>query len=456
MNPEPPLPNVSHIVSLESTNVKRLHAVRIDPKGQPLVIIGGANGAGKSSVLDSIAMALGGRGEMPAVPVRKGQKRAEIICDLGEIIVKRTLTKEGGGTLTVESADGVRFTSPQALLERLTGKIAFDPVSFMRLDAKRQADTLRQLVNLDFTAIDEERRKVYEERTAVNRDVDRLKGLHASLVASPDVPTAELSGADVLAEIKQANAANAKIEEMQRAVRDQRRNYSDAVRERDATLGTITQLEAELKRIQDELAGYRARVTERNAALETANAALEEAAKIADTQVRIDLAPLESKLAGVEETNRKVRQNQQKETARTQLRAKESSATALSQKIDDLDSKKQDTLAAVKFPVAGLGFNEDGVTFNELPLLQASGAQQLRISVAIAAAMNPKLRVMLIRDGSLLDEANLALLKDLATEFNLQIWVERVGKGAECSVIINDGEVEGAEPTTTEEPKDVT
>lgn len=45
------------IIKLTSENVKCLKAISIEPDGN-LVIIGGKNGAGKTSALDSIAFAV--------------------------------------------------------------------------------------------------------------------------------------------------------------------------------------------------------------------------------------------------------------------------------------------------------------------------------------------------------------------------------------------------------------
>jgi hypothetical protein len=74
-----------------------------------------------------------------------------------------------------------------------------------------------------------------------------------------------------------------------------------------------------------------------------------------------------------------------------------------------------------------------------VPLEQASAAESLRASMAIAIAMNPDFPVALIRDGSLLDENSLRLVEEMAAEKNCQVWVERVGEGEECSVIISEG-----------------
>ena len=85
-------------------------------------------------------------------------------------------------------------------------------------------------------------------------------------------------------------------------------------------------------------------------------------------------------------------------------------------------------------------FDDTGVTLDGLPFEQASQAQQLRASVAIGAALNPKLRAMLVRDGSLLDEDSLALLTAEASRSDLQVWLEVVGREGD-GIVIEDGEV---------------
>jgi hypothetical protein len=93
------------------------------------------------------------------------------------------------------------------------------------------------------------------------------------------------------------------------------------------------------------------------------------------------------------------------------------------------------------------GFGEDGITFNGLPFEQASSAEQLRVAVAMGLALNPTLRVLLIRDGSLLDAENLGMVAEMAAEADAQVWIERVGEGDECAVVIEDGHVAEKEPT---------
>src|SRR5690242_20109026 len=108
------MPKATKIVRLEASNVKRLRAVAIEPDGS-LVVVSGRNGQGKSSVLDAIWMALGGKKAFPRRPVREGAEEATIRLELDELVVERRIKPTGDTTLAVSSRDGARYNSPQAL-----------------------------------------------------------------------------------------------------------------------------------------------------------------------------------------------------------------------------------------------------------------------------------------------------------------------------------------------------
>ncbi len=91
--------------------------------------------------------------------------------------------------------------------------------------------------------------------------------------------------------------------------------------------------------------------------------------------------------------------------------------------------------------INGLAFDAEGVTFNGIPFQQCSSAEQVRIAVAVAAALNPKIRVIRIADGSLLDSASMAEIERLAKEHDMQIWIERVDESGGVGIVIEDGAV---------------
>ena len=132
------------VISLHAENVKRIKAIDITPdQSDPLVQITGKNANGKTSVLDSIVYALGGERTIPSEPIRKGEKSAEIVLDLGELKVTRSFTPNKS-YLTVESATGA-LKSPQQVLSKLYGDLTFDPLEFMRMKSTEQRDRLLAL-----------------------------------------------------------------------------------------------------------------------------------------------------------------------------------------------------------------------------------------------------------------------------------------------------------------------
>ena len=111
-------------------------------------------------------------------------------------------------------------------------------------------------------------------------------------------------------------------------------------------------------------------------------------------------------------------------------------------RLAEIDTEKAARLAAATMPIDGLTIEGDVVRFGGLPLGQASSAEQLRVGLAIGASLNPRLRVILVRDGALLDADSMAAVATWAAANDMQILMERVGDmGGSVGVIIEDGAV---------------
>lgn len=412
------------IVSLQAENVKRLRAVEIRPDGA-LVVIKGKNGAGKSSVLDAIWMALGGKNAIPSEPVRTGNKKASIRLELTDLIVTRSITPDGGGTLRVEGKDGTKFSSPQAMLDKLVANLSFDPLEFSRMKPKAQAATLSALVGLDFTKQEAERQKHFERRTEVNREVKRLDGELSGVRGWSDTPLEELSVAEMMTELRAGEEVLREAEQtaMEASLRD-----ASAAR----ALAEVEKLRAQAMKLKAEAEGDARQAKE----LRTQSAKLREQTP--------PLEPLRERIASADAVNAKVRENKKRAELTQKLRMQKAAAEGLTESIQEIDNAKQRQLQEASFPLPGLSLTYDGVTLNDLPFEQASSAEQLRASVAIGLALNPKLRVLLVRDGSLLDEDSLKLVAEMATAKDAQVWVERVGTHDAIGVLIEDGAVAGA------------
>ena len=401
------------IIELRAENVKRLKAVEITPDGT-LQVIGGRNAQGKSSVLDAIWLALGGgkASKETPLPIRDGETKASVRLDLGDLIVTRSWTQKGT-TLKVENADGAAYSSPQAMLDGLVGQLSFDPLAFTRLSAREQREALLKLVDLpvDVDAIDARRQLAYEDRTEIGRQGKALGDVPA---IDDDLPNVEQSASEIITQI--------------RAAQEVARHNAEVEQRRQLAAEEIADIEMRIaewgRKLADAKGGFR-----------RVNAEWEALVTPADT------SRLEYQLATVEDTNARIRANnaaKEKLAKKTALREQYEAAT---REIEDLDQQKADALAKATFPVDGLGFDEQGVTYNGVPLAQASSAEQIRVSLAMGMALNPKLKVLMIKDGSLLDADSMAAIREQVAEHGHQLWLERVGDADKGAVVIEDGAV---------------
>jgi hypothetical protein len=153
----------------------------------------------------------------------------------------------------------------------------------------------------------------------------------------------------------------------------------------------------------------------------------------------IDTAEVKAEIDGARRHNALARKRDERALKLRAAEEHEAEAKRLTDQIAARTAAKRKEIEAAKLPVEGLGFGDGNVLLNGVPFEQASDAEQLRASVAIAMAGNPKLRVIRVRDGSLLDADGMKLLAELADRHDMQVWIERVASDGKVGFVIEDG-----------------
>lgn len=423
------------IVSLQAENFKRLTAVEITPTGN-VVEITGKNGQGKTSVLDAIWVALAGLSFAPRKPIRKGQEEAHIRLDLGEIVVTRTfkIGKDGETTsaIRVENAEGAKYPSPQTMLDKLLGQLSFDPLAFARMDARAQFDTLRVFVkDFDFKRAADDSKADYDLRTAVNRKAREARDAAAMIKVDPAMPAHGVDPALLVAKLDDAGKHNADIET--RKANRQRMN-DEIVRlrnEADAEEKNIKVMEEKIEQARSLMARYRSEADEKADKLAAAGPLPEP----------IDTAAIRAEIAAADRINAAVRDRARREQLIVDAQLHEQQASDLTAAIERREEEKRAAIAAAKLPVEGITFGDGFLLLNDVPFSQASDAEQLRASLAMAMAMNPKLKVIRVRDGSLLDDDSMRLIAAMADAQDYQVWIERVDSSGKVGIVLEDGHI---------------
>ncbi len=404
------------ITSFEAENVKRVKAVTIIPAADGLTVIGGRNAQGKTSVLDAIAWALGGDKFRPGHPQRDGSvlpPRLRVLLSNGLVVERRGKNSE----LYITDPSGRK--AGQTLLNSFVEQLALDLPKFMAANGREKAQTLLRIIGLGEQVEELERRgkTLYNERLALGRIADQKAKFAKEMTFYPNVPEEPLSAAELIAQQQDILARNG---ENQR--KRQRRD--------------------ELKRTLDTAEAQLAELTRRCEQLrEDYRIASTDAADLLDQST----AELEENIRTIEQTNAKVRANLDKARAEADAQKLADEYAALTAQIEDVQREKLALLNGADMPLPGLSVTDGELTYNGQPWDCMSSSEQLIAATSIVRRLNPECGFVLLDRLEAMDTDTLAAFGRWLEGEGLQAIATRVSTGGECQIIIEDGEVAGAE-----------
>ncbi|MDE8162738.1 AAA family ATPase [Erysipelothrix rhusiopathiae] len=406
--------NSIKISKLEIENVKRVRAVQVVPSEKGLTVLGGKNNQGKTSVLDSIAWALGGKKYQPSNPRREGSVtppslRVELSNGL---IVER---KGKNSDLKVIDPSGNK--AGQALLDSFVEELALDLPKFMEATSKEKARTLLEIIGVGdkLFELDNLENKLYQERLAIGKIADTKKKHAQEMPRHEGVPEELISASDLIKQQQDILARNAEKER-------KRRN--------------LAHLEDENKRLKEILQDYQTK-------LEANENDLVEARKSALDLHDESTAELEANIANIDETNAKIRINLEKDQAEQEAEYYSQQYKDLNEEINAIRKERLDLLKGADLPLPGLSVVDGELTFNDQHWDNMSGSEQLRVATAIVRKLKPECGFVLIDKLEQMDIDTMKEFGQWLEQEDLQAIATRVSSGEECQIIIEDGYVVG-------------
>lgn len=408
------------IINLHAENIKRIKCVDITPAdGQNVITVTGRNGQGKTSVLDSILWALSGGKSIQEEPIRDGEEKALITLDIGAYKIKRTFT-EKGTYISVENSEGAKLSSPQDMLDKLMGQITFDPLEFTRQKQDKQYETLRNIVSLDtdIDALDALNKTDFDERTIIKRQAKELEAQADGISYPDDTP-------DEQVDVREMSDFIIKSENIRMSLTKCMENYHNYHKR-------IEEIETRIKILADEMRECENLMQGELLKSNDIKKSLPSEQEISFTKNLIDES---------QSINQNVARKKEKLEKTAAAEAKRAIEKQLDVNIEKREKEKKDALSRAKMPIDGLSFENGKIFFNGIPFSQASNAEQIKVSMAIAMAMNPKLRVIRIKDGSLLDADSMETIRAMAADNDFQVWIERVSDNDPIAIVIEDGQV---------------
>ena len=408
------------INKLEIENVKRVKAVKMEPAQNGLTIIGGRNNQGKTSVLDSIAWALGGNSFKPSDAARKGSALPPYL----HVVMSNGLVVERKGKnsdLKVTDPSGQK--AGQQLLDSFVEKLALNLPKFMEASDQEKADTLLNIIGIgpQLKSLEKQEKDLYQERLMVGRIADQKDKFAKEQTYYPDAPKELVSASDLIHQQQDILARNAQ--------RQQWKQEYDSLLEEQAKV--VNQIE-ELKRRANEL---KQKI---------------EAAQHSPQELQMESTDqLEQNIANVEEINRKVRANLDKDKAEEDAQTYKNQYTELSKSIEAVRKERMDLLNHADLPLPELSVEEGKLKYRGQQWDNMSGSDRLKVATAIVRKLNPECGFVLVDKLEQMDMESLKEFGEWAESEGLQIIATRVSTGSECSIIISDGY---GEETSAESP----
>ena len=405
------------ISSFEIENVKRVKAVAYEPTQNGLTVIGGRNGQGKTSVLDAIAWALGGDRFAPSAPYREGSTLPPHL----KVQLSNGITVERSGknsSLKVIDTEGNK--GGQALLNKFIESFALNLPKFMNASNKEKADTLLRVIGVGdkLYELEDKEARLYNERHAVGRIKDQKLKFAKEMPDYADAPKELVSAADLIKQQQDILARNGENERKRQNLKTIEARYAAA--------------EQELRRAEE--------------AYQKLKADLTIARQSAENLVDKSTAELERSIAEVEEINRKVRANLDKDKAESDAALFSEQYDALSRDIEDVRMEKYNLLNNAVLPLEGLSVEDKELTYKGYKWDSMSGSEQLKVATAIIRKLNPECGFVLLDKLEQMDADTLREFSAWLENEGLQAIATRVSNGDECSIIIEDGYAAATQP----------
>lgn len=412
------------INKLEIENVKRVKAVKIEPTANGLTVIGGNNNQGKTSVLDSIAWALGGDRFRPAQAQREGSvipPNLHIVMNNGLVVERR------GKNSDLKVTDPSGRKAGQMLLNEFVEELALNLPKFMEASGKEKAQTLLRIIGVGdrLMQLEREEKELYNRRLMIGQIADQKKKFAKEQVYYPDAPKELVSPMELIQKQQAILAQNGENQRKRENLHQLEQKYQETIHEMEALLGRQRMLEADL-------------AIARSAASDLIDQSTKE---------------LEESIANIDEINRRVRANLDKDKAEEDAKEYSDQYDQLTKKINDVRQSKTDLLEAAELPLPGLSVRDGELIYNGFQWDNMSGSDQLKVATAIVRKLNPRCGFVLLDKLEQMDMITLNEFGQWLEAEGLQAIATRVSTGDECSVIIEDGYVVDQKHPAAEDKK---
>lgn len=421
-----------------------------------LVEISGANGTGKTSVLDAIRCALSGGHD--ATLLRQGATEGEVVLVLEDgVEISKRITADKSDTVVRHPEFG-KITKTAAYLKKLSDALSLNPVEFLTAPSKDRvnilleaipmtvtADQLREIpaialqgIDLDkhaLTVIGQIGKALYDLRTGVNRAAKEKAATAKQMTETLPAEAPEGDWKD------QLETLTGEFKELQRITSAQvsacKQTHGAEVEK--AKAGFMEQKQAILLETERDIEKIRADAAIAiGIAEEKRNKAVDEILHAMDAELSKMEAEFRPKNADLNErigqARTMIEQHAKAESTRTfitqlteEANKLDAEASKLTHALGRLEILKSNLLE--KLPIEGLSVEDGEIKLGGIAFDRVNESKRIRLAIEIAKLRAGSLGLVAVDGLERLDPKTFATFKKEAAKSGLQFVISRVSEG---------------------------
>lgn len=430
--------------------IRNLYGIKEYDGDGSSVELRGTNGAGKTSVIDAIRLALTNKSNRDLI-VRNGETEGEILIETDNgLRINRKIRTDKSDYKSVKK-DGHEVGSPEAFLRDIFTPLQLNPVEFMSWDAKKQNAAILDMIEYPWDMnkikgwfgeipswvnyeqnilsvlndIQSENGEYFQNRQDINRDIRNkrafIEEIAAAIPENYDVERWEkASTGEIYQKIERIRKENEEIQKAKilLAGRDNKVRKYEADREiQKAALNTEfgnrkTQIDKDISRLQEQIRaleterdGLEEKLADKLAVVEQeykANIAQYDAEVEAYSEYRgkepQDVSSLVKEVEEIERMKSHINEYRRMQGLQQDVEILSDNSQHLTRLIEKARFLPGEILAECKIPIKGLSIKDGVPLINGLPISNLSDGEKLDLCIDVAIQKPNGLQLILI-DG---------------------------------------------------------
>lgn len=474
------------ISKLKIENLYGIEQLELDGKSIELT---GTNGAGKSSVLDAIRLALTNNSKRKYI-VKNGETEGRVLVKLDDgTTIDRKKRTDKSDYKSIKDENGNEINSPESFLKDIFTPLQLEPVEFLSMTEQQQNRILLNLiefnkdkkefinekfgeipswVNYDdsileiLNQIQSKEGQYYQTREDVNREI--RNGMAIINDIAKDIPEnydeskwRNYTLSDKYEQLNKDKDFNAKIDKSIAYKEDYNNKIKqietienntllqiekDKSEEKNKITTEMQELKNRIELLQKDLENidvkYEKTIAETKSETIAEKAKLDENIKVANewaAKERKTTEVLENELKIAEEMKGHLNEYDRMTDMQTKVDNLQKVSESLTNKIELARTLPGEILKEVNIPVKNLTVENGIPLVNSIPISNLSEGEKLQLCVDVTLSNNNNLKLILIDGTEKLSEENRNKLYDICKEKGLQVIATRTTDNPELNII---------------------